>query len=95
MRVVGRQLSSTFHPQILPPPAVSEELLRTISAGERNQTTIARTHVGIVGLGSVGRLVLESLARMGVGRVTLIDFDRIEKVNLDRLLGGTPLTPAC
>ena len=91
VRVVGPRLRSTFHPQLASPPAGRDELLRTISAwGAENQAALARTHVGVVGLGSVGRLVLESLARMGVERVTLIDFDRIERVNLDRLLGAFP-----
>ena len=91
VRVVGVQLRSTFHPELSPAPPPREELLRTISAwGEQNQAIIARTHVGIVGLGSVGRLVLEAVARMGVRRVTLIDFDRIERVNLDRLLCAYP-----
>ena len=53
------------------------------------QNALARLHVGIVGLGSVGCLVAEAIARMGVGRVTLIDPDRIEEHNLDRLLYGT------
>ena len=31
----------------------------------------------------------EALARMGIGRITLIDFDGIEQINLDRLLHAT------
>jgi molybdopterin/thiamine biosynthesis adenylyltransferase len=91
VRVVGKQLNITFNPSIFPAPERREELARTISAwGEVNQASLARTHIGIVGLGSVGRMVLEGLARMGIQRVTLIDFDRIERVNLDRLLGAFP-----
>lgn len=89
VRVVGPRLIMTYHPKLMPPPASREELLRTISAwGEQNQAMLARLHVGIVGLGSVGRLVLEALARMGIVRVTLIDFDRVERLNLDRQLGA-------
>ncbi len=91
VRIVGVQISATFHPELAPVPAGREELLRTISAwGEKHQATLSRTRVGVVGLGSVGRLVLESLARMGIKRVVLIDFDIIERVNLDRLLGAYP-----
>ena len=42
--------------------------------------------IGVVGLGSVGALVAEALARMGVSEITLIDPDTIELHNLDRLL---------
>lgn len=90
VRVVGSRLLSTYHPELQPLPKHGEELLRTISAwGEQNQGQLVRTHVGVVGLGSVGRLVVEALARMGIRQVTLIDFDYIEKLNLDRQLGAT------
>jgi len=89
VRVIGSGLLMTYHPELQPVPRNGEQLLRTISAwGERNQAQIARIHVCVVGLGSVGRLVVEALARMGVRKVTLIDFDHIERVNLDRQLGA-------
>lgn len=44
---------------------------------------------GIVGLGSVGSIVAETLARMGMERISLIDFDEVQGHNLDRLLGAT------
>jgi molybdopterin-synthase adenylyltransferase len=88
VRVVGSSLLMTYHPELQPIPRHGEQLLRTISAwGEQNQAQLARIHVGVAGLGSVGRLVVEALARMGVRKVTLIDFDHIERVNLDRQLG--------
>lgn len=89
VRVVGKQLGMTFHPQLRPAPKYRDELRRTISVwGDTAQSQLVRTHVGIVGLGSVGRLVSESLARMGIERVTMIDFDAVERHNLDRLLGA-------
>jgi hypothetical protein len=88
---VGSRLATTYHPELQPPPRHGEELLRTISAwGEANQAQLARTRVGIVGVGSVGRLVVEALARMGIRDVVVIDFDHIERVNLDRQLGALP-----
>ena len=79
-----------FNDNIIRPPARKEILKRTFDTwGRESQETIARLSVGIVGLGSVGCIVAESLARIGVAKFTLIDPDKIEKHNLDRLLYGT------
>ena len=45
--------------------------------------------IGIIGLGSVGSMVAEALARMGMEKFVLIDFDKVEPHNLDRLVGAT------
>ena len=87
VRVVGDQLFLTYNDELIPPPTFKEELRRTISSwGELTQRNIARLRIGIVGAGSVGSIVTEALARSGVRRVTLLDFDTVEFVNLDRLL---------
>ena len=90
-RLVGTDLYQLhFNDELVPAPARREILRRTFDTwGATTQNTIARLHVGIVGLGSVGCLVAEAIARMGVERVTLIDPDRVEEHNLDRLLYGT------
>jgi molybdopterin/thiamine biosynthesis adenylyltransferase len=87
VRAVGSQLRVTFNDRLLHPPSASESLRRTISAwGASRQANLARIRVGIVGAGSVGSIVAEALARTGFQRVSLIDFDTIEELNLDRLL---------
>lgn len=40
--------------------------------------------VGIAGLGGLGSNVAVSLARLGIGKLILIDFDRVEASNLNR-----------
>jgi sulfur carrier protein ThiS adenylyltransferase len=45
---------------------------------------IKRSIVGIAGLGGLGSTIAIALARVGVGRLILVDFDRVEPSNLNR-----------
>ncbi len=86
VRVVGDQLSMTYMDALAPVPRSTEEQVRTVSAwGEQSQASLARLRVGVVGAGSVGGMIAEALARTGVEDVAIIDFDRVEQRNLDRL----------
>ena len=87
VRVAGNRLGVNFNDGILPPPLPTPEQIRTVSAwGEECQRDLTRLKVGLVGAGSVGGLIAESLARTGFTNVLLIDFDHIERHNLDRLV---------
>jgi hypothetical protein len=92
VRVVGSRLNMSFHPTLCPvPPPSLESQAATISVwGSRTQANLARTRVGIVGLGSVGSIVAEAFSRTGFQDIVLIDHDRIEVRNLDRTLGAFP-----
>ena len=90
VRVVGDDFGVTFMERLAPRPEFKEMLKRTYSAwGKEKQNVLARLHCGVVGLGSVGAIVAESLARMGVETISLIDFDKVKEHNLDRLLHAT------
>ena len=52
--------------------------------GEENVEKLKASGVLIVGLGGVGGYVCESLARVGVGRLGLVDFDVIDESNKNR-----------
>ena len=56
--------------------------------GKRGQERLGQLKVGIVGLGSVGGLAAEAMGRMGIQRLVLIDMDRVEQHNLDRLINA-------
>ena len=45
---------------------------------------IRAAHVVVVGVGGVGSWTVESLARSGVGRLTLIDLDNVSESNINR-----------
>lgn len=58
--------------------------------GQAGQAELARCRVAIIGLGGIGSLLAEYLARLGVGHFCLVDDDRVEKSNLSRIVGATP-----
>jgi molybdopterin/thiamine biosynthesis adenylyltransferase len=90
VRVLSETLEVYFNDRIIPPPRYQEMFKRTETVwGPLHHARLARLRIGIVGLGSVGSLVAETLARMGMTRVCLIDFDEVQRHNLDRLLGAT------
>lgn len=51
---------------------------------------LRNAHVLILGAGAIGSHVSWNLAAMGVGRLTLVDFDVVEESNLNRQLMYTP-----
>ena len=52
--------------------------------GEDLQNKISSTTVGICGLGGLGSNIAITLARAGVGKLILIDFDKVDITNLHR-----------
>ena len=69
---------------------MNEAFVRTehVLGGEA-MAKLAAARVAIFGLGGVGGYVLEALARSGVGRLDLIDNDRICLSNLNRQILAT------
>jgi tRNA A37 threonylcarbamoyladenosine dehydratase len=54
--------------------------------GDEAMEKLFNTHVMVLGLGGVGSWAAESLARSGVGRMTIVDFDEICITNANRQL---------
>ena len=52
--------------------------------GKQGQEKIRNTSIAIVGLGALGTVTAEQLARTGIGKLILIDRDFIEESNLQR-----------
>lgn len=56
--------------------------MKMLTAGD--QLKLLRATVSVVGLGGLGGTVTEMLARLGIGRMNLIDGDEFEDSNLNR-----------
>jgi hypothetical protein len=87
VRVVGSHYTFSVPPRGLAPNPMLE---RTVSVwGLAGQERLARQRIGIVGLGSVGSVIAEVLARIGLESLVLVDYDSVEPRNLDRLITAT------
>jgi len=54
--------------------------------GDEKMEGLFKSHVMVIGLGGVGSWAAESIARSGVGKMTLVDFDEICVTNFNRQL---------
>lgn len=52
--------------------------------GGSGQLRLARAHVLVIGAGGIGSPVIQYLAAAGVGRLTIVDDDRVDLSNLQR-----------
>ncbi|WDE09682.1 HesA/MoeB/ThiF family protein [Thalassomonas haliotis] len=57
---------------------------------EAVQEQLQGSHALILGVGAIGSHICWNLAAIGVGKITLLDFDTIEESNLNRQLMYTP-----
>ena len=95
VRSVSTKLSVTWNDELRRVPRITRAQERTVSSwGERAQGSIARLRVLVVGEGSVGLDVAQRLAATGLATVGVMDYDAVETVNLDRMIGATRLDAA-
>lgn len=73
---------------VVPDPA--QQRLRQ-AFGEGTYAALRGMRVGVVGASGTGSLVIEALARSGVGELVLVDPETVEMVNLNRVLHSTPV----
>lgn len=57
--------------------------------GEATYEQLRKLKVGVVGCSGTGSIVIEQLARNGVGSMVLVDHDHVELKNLNRILNST------
>lgn len=89
MIVAGHPRRTLFPEPPSAPAAVDERFDRQARLfGDRGQLLLNDMKVGVIGAGGAGSIILEHLARLGVGEVVVVDPDRVELSNLPRLVGG-------
>ena len=70
-----------------------ERTIRTeMLLGEEKLNCLQNAHVAVFGIGGVGGFAVEALARAGVGKLTLIDADRVSVSNINRQIIATHST---
>lgn len=68
-----------------PPPSAAEIRAALCQRhGEAVQEKLEQARVAVAGLGGLGSNVAFALARIGVGHLHLVDFDRVDLTNLNR-----------
>ena len=60
--------------------------------GERAVERLRSSHVAVFGVGGVGGFTTEALCRAGVGKITLVDSDRVAVSNINRQIIATHST---
>ncbi len=64
-----------------------EQFLRTeLLLGKDKLSKLFGAKIFVIGLGAVGGFAVEMFARMGVGNLTLVDFDIVQESNINRQL---------
>ena len=60
---------------------------RTISLiGEEKYQKLKKSNILVLGIGGVGGYAIEALIRSGIENITIVDFDKIDKSNINRQL---------
>ena len=84
--VIGLPMLSTFSKVIK--RHVEETYSRQSFLGAHTQVLFENIKVGIVGYGGGGSHIGQQLAHLGVKNIKVFDYDKIERTNLNRLIGG-------
>ncbi|MDO7874234.1 ThiF family adenylyltransferase [Hymenobacter sp. ASUV-10] len=85
-----RPFDASGRPRGTESSADPEVQLRTRQAfGEGTTNILRKLRVGVVGCSGTGSITAELLGRLGVGQLVLVDPDKVELKNLNRILNST------
>lgn len=63
-----------------------------LAIGPEGLEILKNSTVAVLGIGGVGAMSVEALARMGVGRIILIDKDAVDITNINRQIHALTTT---
>lgn len=63
-----------------------------LAIGPEGLNTLKNSTVAVLGIGGVGGIAVEALARSGVGRIILIDKDVVDITNINRQIHALTTT---
>lgn len=90
VRVIGHTIERLTTSPVAGTAKADEKYVRQVLLfGDVGQAQLKDATVGVIGAGGAGSLLVEYLARLGVGRLIVADPDRIELANLSRVVGAT------
>ena len=89
LEVIG-PTRAVLHPRPSPQTSATDgrRQRQTLLLGSAGQDVLRQSKVGVIGAGGVGSLIIEQLARLGVGHIVAVDPDRIEESNFSRIVGS-------
>jgi len=86
--VVGANIQRLYPAPSYSPIAANPLFHRqALMFGDAGQEILRGAKIGIIGMGGAGSLINEWLAKLGVGEIVGIDFDKVEPSNLPRVVG--------
>jgi len=89
--IVGRGLSRRrASPEVTASMQEERFARQVLLFGRDGQSILHRLRVGVIGAGGGGSLIIQSLAHLGVGHITALDFDIVSDSNLARIVGSEP-----
>ena len=88
-RVIGHQITRLYSQPFREGESDTEHDRQVRMFGAAGQRVLQASKVAVIGLGGIGSLVAEYLARLGVANLVLIDPDKVESSNLSRVVGAT------
>jgi hypothetical protein len=88
VRVIGANLQ-VLRPEPPLADSASERFDRQVRLfGDIGQARLRGLHVAVIGAGGGGSILIEQLAHLGVGELTIVDHDVVKAVNLSRIIGA-------
>jgi len=87
--VAGDDIAFWHHTPAVLPAVLDAVGRKTPAFGQQMTAELARLSVAVIGCSGTGSIVIEQLARLGIGRLVLVDPEKVERKNLNRVVNAT------